>query len=117
MRSNATLSALLRASVAKLCAACLCVLAVLPFTAPFAAMDLAGVGGSPTQRVTLQTADDAPAPDVCVHRVHLMAARHLLSVTSPVAGDTSAVSGWNVMTPAASPLAHDLRRSSSPLRV
>src|SRR5262245_46826596 len=117
MRST-TFSALLRAPATKLCAGCLCVLAVLPFTASFAAVDLTDVvGGARTQTLTLQTADDAPAPDACVHRVHLMAARHLLSVTSPAACDTIAIAGWSVMTPAASPPAYELRRPSSPLRL
>jgi hypothetical protein len=129
MRSNAALSALLRASATKLCAWCLSVLVVLPFTAPFAAINFADViGGARTQTLTEkvvvpasaaehENADDAAAPDVYVQRVHPMASRHLLPIASPSAGDTPASAGRSVIAPAATLFAHGTSSIALALRL
>jgi len=91
---------------------------ILPFTAPFAAIDLADVvGGARTQTLIEnvvvpasaadhENADDAVAPDVYVQRVHPMASRPLLPVASPSAGDTLASAGRSVIAPGATLFAH-----------
>ncbi len=78
----------------------LVVLAVLPFTAPFAAFDLADLtGGAHTGQVTAtisagvvassqsDDADDVSASDSSVHRVHPTGLCQLVPAASPAAGD------------------------------
>jgi hypothetical protein len=98
MRSNRALSVLHRAPAVRLCALSLVVLATLPFTAPFAALNWSDFLSSGRTRQVVATigipvasnaqddADDAAASDACVQRVHSLRSCELAPVASPVAG-------------------------------
>lgn len=97
MRSSSALSELRRTLAARLSALSLVVLAAVPFTAPFAALDWSDFVASGRTRQTVSTvgtpvassaqddADDAAASDACVHRAHSFRFCELAPVTSPVA--------------------------------
>jgi hypothetical protein len=81
----------------------LVVLAAVPFTAPFAALDwsdfvasghtrhiVSAVGAPVASSAQDDDADDAAASDACVHRAHSFRFCELALVTSPVAGDPPA---------------------------
>jgi len=98
IRSN-SLSRLGRATLTQACAVGLVVLAALPFTAPFAALDIADLLGGHTQNVIITVseavashahtddADDVTASDASVQRAHTVALGELVLVTSPVSSD------------------------------
>ena len=85
--------------VTTLCATWLAVLTALPFTAPFATLDLTDVLGRPARSVVAtvavpaasagqnDAADDATASGVCIQRHHALELCPLVPVSSPVHGD------------------------------
>jgi hypothetical protein len=98
MRSSSALSELRRTLAARLSALSLVVLAAVPFTAPFAALDWSDFVASGHTRQTVSTvgtpvassaqdddADDAAASDACVQRADSFRFCELAPVTSPVA--------------------------------
>jgi hypothetical protein len=114
MRSSSALSELRRTLAARLCALSLVVLAAVPFTAPFAALNwsdfvgsgrtrqiVAAVGASVASTAQDDDADDAAASDACAQRAHWFRFCELTLVTSPVAGGrpASAASILNHLTP------------------
>ena len=100
MRSSRALSELRRTRAARLCALSLVVLAAVPFTAPFAALNWSDFVGSGRARQIVTTVgapaastaqdddadDDAAASDACVQRAHSFRFCELAPVTSPAAG-------------------------------
>jgi hypothetical protein len=103
MRSSSALSELRRTLAARLSALSLVVLAAVPFTAPFAALDwsdfvasgrtrhiVSSVGAPVASSAQDDSADDAAASDACVHRAHSFRFGELAPVTSPVAGSAPA---------------------------
>ena len=99
MRSSSALSELRRTLAARLSALSLVVLAAVPVTAPFAALDWSDFVASGRTRQTVSTvctpiassaqdddADDAAASDACVQRAPSFRFCELAPVTSPVAG-------------------------------
>jgi hypothetical protein len=110
MRSNRALSVLHRAPAVRLCALSLVVLATLPFTAPFAALNWSDFLSSGRTHQVVATVDvpvasnaqdDAAASDACVQRVHSFRSCELALVASPVAGDplTSTVAELSHLEP------------------
>jgi len=100
MQSCRALAPLRRATGTRLCALWLIVLAILPFTAPFAAVDWSDLfGGSHPQQksatvgATVATnaqdddADDVAASDACIQRTHACRFGEFAAVFSPAAGD------------------------------
>jgi hypothetical protein len=104
------------------------VLAILPFTAPFACFDLCDFLGvvhshdttttisAPASAAQDDNADDVAASDACVQRAHPIACGNLLPVTAPAGGDTILTVVRDTSTPF-SPLAHNLSSLALTLRV
>ena len=116
--------------VTRLCAVWLVVLAALPFTAPFAALDISDFfGGGTTQKAATAVAapasasapddnvDDTAMSEAALHRALPTAHGGLVRVASPVAGDLFTPASVRFAPVASSPSTYDSSALAVTLRL